>query len=314
MYIPQKGLSHSEGMELVESLCYLLSRGVPDNHRKLTHESPEILVVLRMLKHHASFGSHVSPLNSIQRAWDTNDTSRVVFTYQMLRCLDRVLDAFHRLTGQSGAIYDAYVEPDDYHRERRKRQLVRATYSRHNSPILSYQERETVTLPAVLETITKECNLLMSNIQNPSVGILPDVLREKGFKTRAREKREKGKKPKQEREATSEAEFYKSGIFDFVGDFEPCRTIIKAADDAPTVTVDGKKSQVCLRSCGKEFQGCGQHKGNSKNKCKFFHFPNDGSALPDKVDAAPLAAWAKLPAVKKYIKPTALGKELLGME
>ena len=164
-------------MELIECLIYLLSRGVEDKHRRLSHENPEIIVVLRMLKHHASFGAHVSTLNTIQRAWDDDSSSRVVYTYQLCRCLDRILDAFHRLSGQSGAIYDVYVESDAYHRERRKRPLVRATYSHRNSPVTSFDDRDTATLPVVLETITKECNLLLSNIVNPSVSLLPDVLR-----------------------------------------------------------------------------------------------------------------------------------------
>ena len=313
MYIPQKGLSHNEGMELIECLIYLLSRGVPDKHRQISHENPEIFIALRMVKHHASFGAHVSHLNSIQLAWDTDSTSRVCFTYLTLRCLDRILDAFHRLAGQTGALYKVYVETEDYHRERRKRQLVRVKYGKRNSPIVSYDNRDTVTLPQALEKISVSCNELLSSTVNPSVSMLPDVLREKGFKSIKKEKKEKGKTIKPERE-TLTVEFYKTAMFDFVGDFEPCRNIITAADDTPTVKINGRKSQVCLRACGKEFQGCSHYKGTGKNKCKFFHFPNDGSALDDKVDPAPFATWAKLPAVKKYIKPTDLGKKLLGIE
>jgi hypothetical protein len=322
MYIPDGGLSHNDGMDLIESLIYLLSRALEDRDRRLMKENPEIIRVLRQMKIMATFGEHIACFRSVQQAWDHDSNSRVVYTYHTLLLLNRVLDAFHRLTTQRGAIYPCYVRDDEYPKApRREKLLARVTYEEHNSPFMSL-DRYAPTLAQALERILQESKDKWGSVVNPDPSLIDDSLLETSQKSRAKDKKKQGKKKKPKRQGNNAAddddddnddgvEPYRTAMFDFVGDFMHASAIIEKAKANPVVMRNGKANQVCFRSCGARFTGC---TGLPKKRCRFFHFPNDGSALDDSVDVELFTKWLQRDAVKKCIKPTELGKKLLNLE
>ena len=296
---------------LLESLIYLLSRGVHHDYRKIPHERPAIIEALRLFKHTMGWGAHISTLQTIQYAWDESTSSKIVFTYHMLLCANTILDAFHRLTGQHGAVFEAWTRNHDRPSEREPRSVVRVRYSRNNAPVVTLHE--SMILPTALEQIVKAAQTMMSQLTEAELAKVPDVLRESSSsnKSRASARKEQGKKLDDD----GKQKDVKKAKIPALEAVDPakkpnCKKLLKENGE-PTVTVAGTSTKVCLRSCCQTFSGCAGHPDGSGGTCKFFHLPSSG-AVPSNVDLTGFKTWLVKDKVKEWIKLTDKGKELLG--